>query len=238
MKNISQIFLSAYLITAIVHIFSMISRYGIVEEISKILLMPLLMAYFISAGKGKGKLLVLPVLAILFSWFGDIALLTVFADKYFVPGLAAFLTAHILYLFTFRAYVNGKGLKIKWIPALLFVLYAVFLSRLVYPGLGDLMVPVFFYAAAITSMGIAAFGRSGRTTQYSFLFVSAGAICFIISDSLIAVNKFYTSFSQAPILIMLTYIMAQYLIATGCMQHLWQSEKIDSSGSDNSGTQV
>lgn len=237
MKNISQIFLSAYLITAIVHIFSMISRYGIVEEISKILLMPLLLAYFISAGKGKGKLLMLPVLAILFSWFGDIALLTSFADKYFIPGLAAFLTAHILYIFTFKKYVN-KELQIKWIPVLLFVLHAVFLCRLIYPGLGELMVPVFFYAAAITSMGIAAFGRSGSTTQYSFLFVSAGAICFIISDSLIAVNKFYSSFNQAGVLIMLTYIMAQYLIATGCIQHLWQSEKIDSLGSDNSGAQV
>jgi len=43
----------------------------------------------------------------------------------------------------------------------------------------------------------------------------AGAILFIISDSLLAINKFYQPFENAGILIMFTYGVAQLLITLG-----------------------
>jgi uncharacterized membrane protein YhhN len=47
-----------------------------------------------------------------------------------------------------------------------------------------------------------------------------GALLFIISDSILAVNKFYSSFNYAGILIMLTYALAQLFIVMGVMDYI------------------
>jgi uncharacterized membrane protein YhhN len=64
-------------------------------------------------------------------------------------------------------------------------------------------------------MGITAAKRFGKTSKESFLYLLGGAIIFIISDSLLAINKFYSNFEQADLLIMLTYITGQFLIVKG-----------------------
>jgi len=47
-----------------------------------------------------------------------------------------------------------------------------------------------------------------------------GAILFIISDSVLAINKFYEPFSAAGIIIMLTYAFAQMLIVLGVIKYI------------------
>jgi uncharacterized membrane protein YhhN len=47
-----------------------------------------------------------------------------------------------------------------------------------------------------------------------------GAVLFVVSDSLLAINKFYSSFELAGVLIMLTYGMAQLLIVTGAINYI------------------
>jgi len=46
----------------------------------------------------------------------------------------------------------------------------------------------------------------------------AGATSFVVSDSLLAVNKFYQPFAYAGVFIMLTYCAAQYLIVRGYIE--------------------
>jgi uncharacterized membrane protein YhhN len=43
----------------------------------------------------------------------------------------------------------------------------------------------------------------------------AGAVLFVLSDSLLAINKFYQPLAFAGTLIMLTYCAAQYFIVMG-----------------------
>jgi uncharacterized membrane protein YhhN len=45
-----------------------------------------------------------------------------------------------------------------------------------------------------------------------------GAIFFVTSDSLLAINKFYNPIQSANFLIMFTYIVAQYLITFGTLR--------------------
>jgi uncharacterized membrane protein YhhN len=52
------------------------------------------------------------------------------------------------------------------------------------------------------------------------IFIIAGALLFITSDSLLAINKFYSSFTNAGLYIMLTYAFAQYYIVKGIIQYL------------------
>jgi uncharacterized membrane protein YhhN len=79
-------------------------------------------------------------------------------------------------------------------------------------------VPVIFYAAVILSMVAAAINRMERVNRISYIAVLCGAILFVISDSLISINKFYAPFRYSGIAIMSTYILAQYLIVYGIVK--------------------
>jgi uncharacterized membrane protein YhhN len=50
--------------------------------------------------------------------------------------------------------------------------------------------------------------------QYVFI----GAIVFVLSDSILAVNKFYNPIQKSSFIIMLTYLVAQYLIVNGILK--------------------
>jgi uncharacterized membrane protein YhhN len=90
---------------------------------------------------------------------------------------------------------------------------------LLYPGLGGMLLPVLAYMVVLLSMGIWAHKRRGATTAVSFTLVSAGAMLFVISDGLIAINKFAFEIPAERILVMSTYIAAQYLIVQGLLKH-------------------
>jgi uncharacterized membrane protein YhhN len=68
-------------------------------------------------------------------------------------------------------------------------------------------------------MVMVALFRFGKTTAGSFAMVFGGAILFMISDSLIAINKFLEPLPQSGFWIMTTYIGAQFLIVRGLLRH-------------------
>jgi uncharacterized membrane protein YhhN len=85
--------------------------------------------------------------------------------------------------------------------------------------LGALKIPVIVYAVVLMVMVAAAIRRFHNTSNQSFVMVVVGAILFMVSDSLLAINKFLEPVSNASILIMLTYITAQLLIVEGLIRH-------------------
>jgi uncharacterized membrane protein YhhN len=101
-----------------------------------------------------------------------------------------------------------------------FILAGTGLVVILYPVLGDLKIPVMIYALVLTLMVLNALFRYGRTSMKSFLLVFLGAILFMASDSMLAINKFLQPFSGAGVWIMLTYCVAQFLIVEGALIHL------------------
>jgi len=187
----------------------------------KPLLMPLLIWGLISNKKKlQNRPWILIAAGLLLSWAGDLFLL--FENKnpaFFIGGLASFLLAHICYI----AYYIKCGaslttaLKTRKIWLGLAVLYSVGLVVLLLPKLGALLVPVIAYAAVLTMMLISSIAAiPAVTAKASGLFV-AGATAFVISDSALAINKFYQPFSLAAVLIMITYGLAQWLITRGTL---------------------
>jgi uncharacterized membrane protein YhhN len=163
--------------------------------------------------------------AILFSCVGDTLLMLQARDeKFFMFGLGAFLVAHIFYILTYQQHQSSdttnelQGLqKIRY--AFPILLSGAGLVVILYGRLGGLKIPVLIYAVVLTCMVLAALFRFGKTTTSSFAMVFGGAILFMISDSLIAVNKFLEVLPMAGFWIMTTYIAAQYLIVTGLSNH-------------------
>jgi uncharacterized membrane protein YhhN len=160
-------------------------------------------------------------LAIVFSFVGDVLLME---DSYFISGLVAFLLAQVMYIFAYRQYRNEpdegsiQGLQ-RLRLAFPVVLGGTGLIVILFPVLNDLRIPVMIYAVVLMLMVITAIFRMGRTQQSSFWMVFVGAVLFMISDSLIAINKFLDPFSMAGFWIMATYAPAQYLIVRGLVKH-------------------
>jgi uncharacterized membrane protein YhhN len=165
------------------------------------------------------------VLAIIFSCAGDILLMFQQDDaRFFMFGLVAFLTAHVCYIFAYRQHQAGDSSRaLQGLQKVRFGFPIVFsgigLVTILYGKLDGMKIPVMIYATVITVMTLTALYRFGRTSAASFAMVFGGAILFMISDSLIAINKFMEPLPLAAFWIMATYISAQFLIVRGLLKH-------------------
>jgi sterol desaturase/sphingolipid hydroxylase (fatty acid hydroxylase superfamily)/uncharacterized membrane protein YhhN len=149
------------------------------------------------------------LLALTFSLVGDVFLML--PGNYFIPGLASFLVAHGVYIALFR---QGQ----TWFPnrnALVAVLaVGAIMYTIVWGGLGDpvLKVAVAAYVSVISLMAAQAIGRARALGSIASQRVALGACIFMVSDSLIAINKFVAPIELASLWILATYYCAQLLI--------------------------
>lgn len=148
---------------------------------------------------------VLIVIGLAFSLLGDI-LLMLPRDR-FVLGLASFLITHLLYII---AFVPGVKMDLLWLLPLLLTLIVV--SAILWPKLGRLRTPVLLYALVIIVMAWRALARLHNLDNTSAGLAAAGALLFCLSDGLLAVERFRTRFTLAPLLVLGTYYLAQWLI--------------------------
>jgi len=162
------------------------------------------------------------LIAFFFSWLGDILLM--FSGGYdnemfFFAGVGGFFCAQVAYIVLFLTSKenNIKGLLLRnplWLIPLLG--YGILIYLVLYPKLEGMMVYIILvYAISLIGMSAAALNRRDRVSVRSFHFVFVGSLLFVLSDSMIAINKFHTEIPQAGFLIMITYIAAQYLIMRG-----------------------
>lgn len=77
-------------------------------------------------------------------------------------------------------------------------------------------VPVYIYIGAISLMTFMASGRTA--TSGSFGLVLSGAVLFMLSDSIIALDVFKEKVDHAPVWIMSTYGLGQFMIITGLLR--------------------
>ena len=78
---------------------------------------------------------------------------------------------------------------------------------------------IILYVAILMIMAITMYLRKNTTNKVSFLLVFFGACLFLISDSILAINKFAFEIAFANIWIMLTYGVAQYMIIKGAIKN-------------------
>jgi uncharacterized membrane protein YhhN len=133
----------------------------------------------------------------------------------FLPGLGAFLCAHLCYATLFARDWPGRArLTVRQRALLgLLVIYSAALAAWLCPGLGGLAVPVLFYIAALTAMAAAAIGADTRYPP-----VAWGALLFVLSDSLIGVARFRGPVPLGEYIVWGTYYVAQCCLALGTLR--------------------
>lgn len=174
---------------------------------------------------------------LILGWFGDLFLFmmdnfvplfgyqlsySIVPEFFFLAGLASFLAGHILYVLGFvrdRKMGIEEGMKTVPIRSVIVVstliaLYGAVVYHFLYPHIpSELKIPVFAYLVVIASMFVAAYARPFKLLNRKVLIF--GALFFILSDTVLAFTMFTYQGDYNSIFIMLTYGLAQLLIASG-----------------------
>jgi uncharacterized membrane protein YhhN len=144
-----------------------------------------------------------------FSLLGDIALLR--AEEHFLPGLVAFLFAHIAYLI---AFTRDTKFPASLSVCFLYLFVAATLYLFLFPRLPvALKLPVAVYAILLTAMAGQAMGRYLVVRSRVAKLAANGALLFMLSDVFLAIDRFRASWPRAPLLILVAYFLGQWLIA-------------------------
>lgn len=155
----------------------------------------------------------MPALALAASSLGDV-LLDIRTVNLFIPGLLLFLVAHVIYTATFfQAWRYPLRIwERQRVLAGCVIAYSIGFTGWLAPSLGPLTFPVAVYICAITAMVVSAIVADLPTR------VIAGALLFLVSDSLLAIAKFKGPFALRDYAVWGTYYAAQYCIATGMLR--------------------
>lgn len=153
---------------------------------------------------------------LLCSMVGDVCLLT---ERGFLPGLVAFLLAHVCYILLFRR--DRPWQRHAWVvPASgIGLLAAAMYLYLFHHGLpGTMRAPVALYVLVIAVMAVQSVARAITLRTGAAWCVAAGAISFMVSDSILAFNRFVAPVPASSLWVLGTYYLAQWLIVHGMLQ--------------------
>ena len=151
------------------------------------------------------------VMALELCFFGDVLLM--FNGKlFFMAGLISFLFAHFLFIKIVISRIQKTTFTKLIVSSIPFLILFISLLQILKKSLNELLIPVIIYGLTISTFGVVSLLDYVSTKSKKSLLMLVGAVVFITSDSLLAINKFYSSNQIFEILIMVTYIVAQYLI--------------------------
>ena len=163
--------------------------------------------------------------ALLFSIAGDTLLqFTTTNELFFLLGLSAFLIAHIFYIICFHQIKIKETIEGKWQWAVIVAIYYFFIISILLPHLGEMKIPVLVYGLVISFMLLVAMHLYDLEDNKTARYILTGALLFVASDSVLAINKFYHAFALGGWMIMVTYVGAQLMLLTGLVRLILKNE--------------
>ncbi len=229
MKPAQLTFYFLFLFVVIADVMLILTHAEQYRYFTKPLLVPMLfMSMIVATPRTKhvrSKTLI--ILALAFCLAGDIFLLFQKDDIiYFQYGLAAFLVGHVFYILFFnriKPFAKETAL-FTFICGLGILAYLIFLLVILWRNLAkdQLEIPVALYAFTIGFLLLSTLNllTNRRMRNIAWSFFIPGAAFFILSDSILALDKFYSEVSHADLLITITYSTAQFLLVAGATRFL------------------
>ena len=213
-KQVRLLFLLYFFVTALDLLF-IYCNLAQLRWFTKPFLMPLLM-FVVFTKRLDIKYFKLFLAALLLSWMGDVLLQM---KGLFIAGLLSFLLAHVVYIVYFLKIQPQKKGLLQWqpligIPVLVYIFIFLYL---LYPFLDALKMPVTVYGITIGIMLLMAINTKRKLNDNASTLFFNGALQFVISDSLLAVNLFAHHSVVLSLCVMLTYASAQWLLVKGSM---------------------
>ena len=153
----------------------------------------------------------IPLIAggLVFALLGDVLLML--PEERFILGIGSFAATHALYL---AAFISVAGIALVNPSTIPLILFAFIMTRFLWSGLRkSLQVPILAYVILITVMTAQAIGAAVQQEGAGLAIAAAGAILFLASDSMLAIDRFRVPFKAAQALVLSTYWLGQWLIA-------------------------
>lgn len=167
--------------------------------------------------------------ALCFSWIGDIILIFNTESKTtFMLGLSIFLITHIIYIVLFNKQSRAEKFKLNLIFLIgigVVAIHLIAILSLLLPYLNDMKIPVVIYALTLSIMMLSAFKGSLDWKNNINMNVLIGAFAFAFSDSINAINIFYTDIDNAFFWQESGYLVAQFLITIGILSINKENQK-------------
>jgi uncharacterized membrane protein YhhN len=203
------IFLAILGVVSIVYLITLFFKEGLLQFILKGCLVPLVLAVYIFSAN---KVLVMIVIALVFGWIGDILLLKTSNILRFKLGLVSFLIGHVLYIVTLYKYAMPLHIVVLIISAVVAACYGIFIFKVIHSP-HEMRIPVMAYEVILLTMAVFALQFFLAHWELLGALVFAGSICFVASDTMLTLLTFRKI--NLYVLVMITYIAAQLLIALG-----------------------
>lgn len=215
----SYIFLSVFVIAAVIHLYASLKSNKMLRAITKPWLLLALVGYYCCMVENP---LGIVIAALLTSWLGDVLLIPK-GTKWFAAGGVSFMASHVCFVVAYSRFVDFSVIPV-WAIVLCAAVYFT-ASILVFRGLTDslpksLFYPMFFYLLCNGTMNCFALYQLLTAVNAASIVTFIGAVLFFISDS----TLFYVRFKKDTIfkthfVVMLTYIIAEFLIVYGFILH-------------------
>lgn len=187
---------------------------------SKLLLVPFLLLLFLKrfSGNKKSKAFLLPILALIGSFSGDL-LLAFDGAQFFLLGMLGFMITHIcnsVYFYSLSK-VQIKQSKSAFLALLILSVTCSLVVIMIKENSGAFFVPIIVYMLLIATMAIlsANLADSKGYNHSAVHYFIPGAVLFVLSDGLLAINKFNLQDPSMDIFVMLTYGLAQLYLVMG-----------------------
>lgn len=218
MKILLILAIAAFLACSVADILATTRKNGRAERAAKPLLMPLLLCCYLLGAAILGKSPnVLLILALVFGFLGDTFLLG--SGVFFTCGLAAFLAGHLCYIAAFLQPLNFRAVPLAaWLAVLVYIGYGAAVCRTLLPDVPKKdRAPVILYMLCLLSMSFSALLRCGYASGAAFWLPFTGSLFFVASDSLLAFRVYRKSGGNSGPVVMITYLLAQAMIAGGML---------------------
>ena len=210
-------FLAVFLVSTAVHLYASLRKDTRLRNMTKPFILLSLLGFYVLAARSVSAAV---VLALLFSWLGDVLLIPK-GVKWFTAGGIAFMISHAFFV---AAYT--KDVVFSRIPVFLIVLLAVFFAAAVAfifsklkPHLPKaLFYPMFLYLLINGTMNCFAIFRCVSAPSAATLTTAIGAALFFVSDTALFFVRFKKdSRLKTHFLVMLTYSIGEFLIVLGLL---------------------
>lgn len=219
MKRASLITLVVLAIVSVLELSAVAADNTVLEHLTKPLLLPLLIIFvLVEVGWNADPSIKFLIIGQFFSFLGDVALMFD-GDLWFALGIGMFLITHIFYLIGFFKIGAREGLRERRWVLVAYPLFWLAANAALWSGLGPLRIPIIVYSAFLVAMAMC-------SMSLGTLFGIGGAL-FMVSDLLIGETVAYGAFPGSGVVIMLTYIVGQAIIAYCWTRRVEQTVAVD-----------
>ena len=209
------VFLAIFVVSSIIHLWASYVKNKKVRAYSKPFIILALAFWYVCT---TGKISAVVILALFFSWLGDVLLIPE-GVKWFTAGGISFLISHLFFIMCYAPQVDFA--KVGILPAVLIALVYITAATFIFKGLKPhlpkaLFYPMYLYLLINGTMNCFACYQLISIPCLATAITFIGAMLFFASDSIL----FYVRFSKetrwkSHFPVMITYILSEFFIVLG-----------------------